>query len=227
MQISTEQTIIMPNHLSPSAWRQWSTKIQTNDRHLHSIAAKAMWLSHQTNTIGAVTSGTQAPKYSVYQAHYFSNTSKSPIYQSHQKMPLSLQQTQWPTRSKWIILTTCVKTTSRHCTAWNKYSNELLTTPMKCRTQQKQFCMNWCEGPTNRGDYVTKHHATVHHQNVIPVFITLLNTIKILQKITKAKFLILPSHTKLTARVCLVWELVIPYNWDQQGLSKEIWHGWS
>ena len=99
--------------------------IQTNDGHLHRIAAKDMRSAHQPNTIGAGTSGTQSPNQSVYQAHYFSNSSTSPIHQSHQKTPSSLQKTELPTRSKCTIPTTCVKMTSRHCIAWSKYSNKL------------------------------------------------------------------------------------------------------
>ena len=44
-------------------------------------------------------------------------------------------------------------------------------------SQQKLFWAYWSEGPTNRGDYVTKNHATVHNQNVRPVFMTPWNTI--------------------------------------------------
>ena len=35
-----------------------------------------------------------------------------------------------------------------------------------CRTNQRQFQTYWRAGPTNKVDYVTKHHAALHHKNV-------------------------------------------------------------
>ena len=36
---------------------------------------------------------------------------------------------------------------------------------MRCRAHQRQFRTYWRAGPTNKGDYVTKHHAALHHKN--------------------------------------------------------------
>lgn len=37
---------------------------------------------------------------------------------------------------------------------------------------QKQFRFYWRPGPTNNGDYWTKHHPASHHRNMRPVFLT-------------------------------------------------------
>ena len=34
---------------------------------------------------------------------------------------------------------------------------------LRCRISQKQFRYYWQLGPNNLGDYVTKHHAAIHH----------------------------------------------------------------
>ena len=34
---------------------------------------------------------------------------------------------------------------------------------LRFRKYQQQFCHYWQPGPTNNGDYLTKHHAAVHH----------------------------------------------------------------
>jgi len=43
---------------------------------------------------------------------------------------------------------------------------------LRCRAAQAQFRHYWRPGPTNTGDYVTKHHAGVHHQAVRPKYLT-------------------------------------------------------
>ena len=34
---------------------------------------------------------------------------------------------------------------------------------LRDRIQQRQFWHYWMPGPHNKGDYVTKHHVTIHH----------------------------------------------------------------
>ena len=43
---------------------------------------------------------------------------------------------------------------------------------LRCRARQRQFRTYWRAGPTNKGDYVTKHHAAAHHRNVRKDFLT-------------------------------------------------------
>jgi len=43
---------------------------------------------------------------------------------------------------------------------------------LRCCTNQKQFRTYWHAGATNLADYVTKHHPTIHHQAVQPLFLT-------------------------------------------------------
>ena len=43
---------------------------------------------------------------------------------------------------------------------------------LRDRAAQKQFRFYWRPGPTNLGDYHTKHHPAKHHQNVRPEFVT-------------------------------------------------------
>jgi hypothetical protein len=35
---------------------------------------------------------------------------------------------------------------------------------LQCRINQRQFRHYWAAGKSNNGDYVTKHHAPIHHQ---------------------------------------------------------------
>jgi hypothetical protein len=35
---------------------------------------------------------------------------------------------------------------------------------LQCRENQGQFRHYWASGTTNKGDYVTKLHAPIHHQ---------------------------------------------------------------
>ena len=43
---------------------------------------------------------------------------------------------------------------------------------LRCRIAQKQFDHYWQPGPTNLGDYVTKHHASIHHRAVRGTYLT-------------------------------------------------------
>ena len=43
---------------------------------------------------------------------------------------------------------------------------------LRCRIAQKQFCHYWQPGPNNLGDYVTKHHAYIHHREVHGTYLT-------------------------------------------------------
>ena len=35
---------------------------------------------------------------------------------------------------------------------------------LQCQINQRQFHHYWAAGKLNNGDYVTKHHAPIHHQ---------------------------------------------------------------
>ena len=41
-----------------------------------------------------------------------------------------------------------------------------------CRSIQGQFCHNWHLGLTNLGDYVTKHHTSIHHRALHGTYLT-------------------------------------------------------
>ena len=43
---------------------------------------------------------------------------------------------------------------------------------LRCRAAQAQFRHYWRPGPSNKADYVTKHHAPVHHSAVRPTYLT-------------------------------------------------------
>ena len=43
---------------------------------------------------------------------------------------------------------------------------------LRCRAAQEQFRHFWRPGPHNNADYVTKHHAAVHHRAVRPTYLT-------------------------------------------------------
>ncbi len=53
---------------------------------------------------------------------------------------------------------------------------------LRCRINHRPFRHYWAAGKSNNGDYVTKHHAPIHHQATRPTFLT---PIIILQKTTK------------------------------------------
>jgi hypothetical protein len=52
---------------------------------------------------------------------------------------------------------------------------------LKCRINQRQFCHYWAAGKSNNGDYVTKHHAPIHHQATRSTFLTSLTILQKLQ----------------------------------------------
>ena len=43
---------------------------------------------------------------------------------------------------------------------------------LRDRDEQDQFCYYWRPGPTNCGDYFTKHHCSAHHTKKRPKFLT-------------------------------------------------------
>ena len=43
---------------------------------------------------------------------------------------------------------------------------------LRCREAQKQFRHYWKPVPTNLGDYLTKHHAAIHHRTLRPTYLT-------------------------------------------------------
>ena len=43
---------------------------------------------------------------------------------------------------------------------------------LRCRHTKKQFRYFWRPGPTNKGDYPSKHHPGSHHRNERPEFLT-------------------------------------------------------
>eukprot|EP00804_Cyclotella_cryptica_P016835 CCRYP_001812-RC/>CCRYP_001812-RC protein AED:0.73 eAED:0.43 QI:0/-1/0/1/-1/0/1/0/118 len=43
---------------------------------------------------------------------------------------------------------------------------------LRCLTNQKQFRTYWRAGATNLADYVTKHHAPIHHRTVRALYLT-------------------------------------------------------
>jgi hypothetical protein len=43
---------------------------------------------------------------------------------------------------------------------------------LRCRTNQKQFRTYWRAGSTNLADYVTKHHAPIHHRTIRSLYLT-------------------------------------------------------
>ena len=47
---------------------------------------------------------------------------------------------------------------------------------------QGQFRHYWAPGKGNNGDYVTKHHAPIHHQATRPTFLTGITTLQALRK---------------------------------------------
>jgi hypothetical protein len=51
---------------------------------------------------------------------------------------------------------------------------------LRCRINQRQLHHYWAAGKSNNSDYVTKHHAPIHHQTTRLIFLTPLT---ILQKL--------------------------------------------
>ena len=63
---------------------------------------------------------------------------------------------------------------------------------LRCRKNQGQFRHYWAPGPSNLGDYVTKHHAHIHHRATRPIFLTPLSKLKLLRE----------HRIRSAARVC-------------------------
>lgn len=62
---------------------------------------------------------------------------------------------------------------------------------LRDRTNQGQFRTYWRAGSTNLADYVTKHHAAIHHKTIRPTYLTpetRLATLKASAKQTMARF---------------------------------------
>ena len=82
---------------------------------------------------------------------------------------------------------------------------------LRCHANQLQFRTDWRVGPTNKGDYVTKHHAALHHKNVRAYYLTPTNRLEQLRHHIQARITGLASRmtkvarasfTKSAARVC-------------------------
>ena len=69
---------------------------------------------------------------------------------------------------------------------------------LRCRTNQKQFRTYWRAGTTNNGDYVTKHHPTIHHVSTRSTYLTSMQKLAEFRKRAAAAI----YRVKLTARVC-------------------------
>ena len=53
---------------------------------------------------------------------------------------------------------------------------------LRCRAAQEQFRHFWRPGPSNDADYVTKHHAPIHHRAVRPKYLTPRKHLDLLRK---------------------------------------------
>ena len=82
---------------------------------------------------------------------------------------------------------------------------------LRFRANQRKFQTYSREGPTNKGDYVTKHHAASHHKNNRSDYLTPTNRLEKLRQNIQAKITGLTSRvidmahssfTKSAARVC-------------------------
>ncbi len=51
---------------------------------------------------------------------------------------------------------------------------------LRDRISQKQFQHYWVPGNKNKGNYVTKHHAPVHHEAMHSTFLTIIATLQAL-----------------------------------------------
>jgi hypothetical protein len=69
---------------------------------------------------------------------------------------------------------------------------------LRDRETQKQFRIYWRPGPTNKGDYWTKHHPAIVHQNFRPEILTPFHILQAL----KAKAQQSNSGRASNARVC-------------------------
>jgi hypothetical protein len=53
---------------------------------------------------------------------------------------------------------------------------------LRDRECQGQFQHYWVPGKENNGDYVTRHHAAIHHQATRPTFLTNISTLQALRQ---------------------------------------------
>ena len=56
---------------------------------------------------------------------------------------------------------------------------------LRCRISQEQFRHYWKPGPTNLGDYSTKHHTAIHDRTMIPMYLTSKKYLDLLRKINQ------------------------------------------
>jgi hypothetical protein len=52
---------------------------------------------------------------------------------------------------------------------------------LRDRISQKHFRHYWAPGNKNKGNYITKHHAPVHHEAMRPTFLTCIATLQALR----------------------------------------------
>ena len=57
---------------------------------------------------------------------------------------------------------------------------------LRCRAAQAQFRHFWRPGPSNKADYVTKHHAAVHHRAVRHTYLTAKHHLDLLRQRAEA-----------------------------------------
>ena len=53
---------------------------------------------------------------------------------------------------------------------------------LRCRIAQKKFRHYWQPGPNNLGDYVTKHHAAIHHRAAHRAYLAPKHKLDLLQR---------------------------------------------
>ena len=73
---------------------------------------------------------------------------------------------------------------------------------LRCRARQKQFRTYWRAGPTNKGDYVTKHHPSSHHRNIRLDYLTPTQRVQKLRARINTSVSRLARRLTHTARVC-------------------------
>ena len=73
---------------------------------------------------------------------------------------------------------------------------------LRCRARQKQFRTYWRAGPTNKGDYVTKHYPSSHHRNIRLDYLTPTQRVQKLRARINTSVSRLARRLTHTARVC-------------------------
>ena len=71
---------------------------------------------------------------------------------------------------------------------------------LRCRANQRQFQTYWRAVPTNKGKYLTKHHAALHHKHVRANYLTPTNRLEQLRQNVQAKITGLASRVTDMAR---------------------------